>query len=142
METVERLNDNKASSGKTTFLEIDKRNPAKRKVNIRESTANLYGQRPKHENVWHLSPYEFTMYWQPVLAKYPLTLDMLEMEDPSAFHVSLTPKGEKKLRDGVSELLPRVDYVVKDGGVDWLPFPDCPSTRHFRHLGIGAKSAA
>ena len=74
LETVERLNDRKSPNATALFAEIDCRNPRKRKVTIRD-VSTLYGQRPKHDDVWRLSPYEFVMYWGPTLTKYPLTLD-------------------------------------------------------------------
>lgn len=94
LETVERLNDGKDAASRATFAEIDGRNARKRKITIRD-VALLYGQRPKHAAVWHLSPYEFTMYWEPKLAEYPLTMDMLELEDESKFHVRMTFKGKQ-----------------------------------------------
>jgi len=45
------------------------------------------------------------------------------------------------LKDAVSDLVPGVDYEVKDGGIDWLPFPKCPSTQHFRHTWVLVRRA-
>ena len=69
---VERLNDKIEAKASATFAEIDGRSPQRRKVTFRD-VAMLYGQRPKHPQVWHLSPYEFTMYWRPKLMSYPKT---------------------------------------------------------------------
>ena len=60
VEMVQRLNDGQAGKGGGTFPYIDGRNPRKRKVTFRD-VATLYGQRPNHRELWHLSPYEFCM---------------------------------------------------------------------------------
>ena len=55
-------------------------------------------------------------------------------------HVNLTEIGTAKLENKEPgqkppELYPGVDYVVKDGGDDWLAFPDVPSTANIA-LGL------
>ena len=99
----------------------------------------LYGQRPNHKSLWHLSPYEFVTYWQPRLLTYPTSLEDEERDD---VHATLTDEGRAKIFRNKSsrekeELEPGVDFVVK-GGVEglWLPYPDLPSTEHFRNVWI------
>ena len=102
-------------------------------VGVRD-VATLYGQRPKHNDVWHLSPYEFVMHWQPQLCSYPLSA---ADEQLGNHHVRMTDGGRHKLlKDGSDSLIPGRDYVVKDGGVNWLAFPDCLGSRHFRHTWV------
>ena len=41
----------------------------------------------------------------------------------------------------MTELVAGVDYVVKEGlSGSWLPFPDVPSTQHFRHTWVLQKN--
>ena len=138
VDMVQRVNDGATIERKACFGEIDMRNPRKKKVTFRH-VATLYGQRPKRDEVWYLSPYEFVTYWEPKLLSYPL-----RREDSAnkCHHAHLTASGKDKLAqktdaDVENELIPGIDYTVKDGiaGV-WLPFPDIPSTQHFRHTWI------
>ena len=112
LNVVEALNDGKANVQKAIFADVDARSPKNRKVTIRD-VALLYGQRPKQADVWFLSPYEFVMYWTPMLAKYPLSL---KAGADSDCHCKLTDSGKGKLREGIQELIPGKDYHVKDGG--------------------------
>ena len=63
---VERLNDQRDTKSGAIFADIDGRNPKRKKVTLRD-VAMLYGQRPKHRDVWYLSPYEFVMHWDSKL---------------------------------------------------------------------------
>ena len=140
MNMVELLNDRQSPQGKTTFSEVDFRNPRRRKITIRD-VATLYGQRPRHPDVWYLSPYEFVTHWETKLLSYPQSLDGAT---DRRHHVRMTERGMDKLREKARdkakakdvELEPGVDYVVLDGGDDWLPYPDVPSTQTFRHTWI------
>ena len=72
--------------------------------------ALLYGHRPMaHRELKYLSPYEFHMYWEPQLLKYPTTLE----ENASGMcHAILTPVGECKVQlPGPTDLIPVIDYV-------------------------------
>ena len=92
----------------------------------------LYGQRPRTDAVWHLSPYEFVTYWEPQLLSYPQNL--AEASDPR-HHATLTASGVEKLKAAaksreVLDLEPGIDYVVKEnddeteqGNQTWLAFP-------------------
>eukprot|EP00959_Pyramimonas_sp_CCMP1952_P266153 5564596-Pyramimonas_sp.AAC.1 len=70
------------------------RNPRRRKVTIRD-VAMLYGLRPRREGLWHLSPYEFAMYWRPVLVAYPTSIREAKA-DRDRHHAVLTAEGEQK----------------------------------------------
>ena len=72
------------------------------------------------------------------LLNYPTTLE--ESCDPK-HHVNLAEVGTAKSENKEPgkkppELYPGVDYVVKDGGDDWLAFPDVPSTANIRNTWI------
>ena len=95
LSLVELLNDKRPQVCKTTFGEIDARNPRKRKVTIRD-VATLYGQRPRHPDLWYLSPYEFVMKWEPKLLSYPTSLTELTQQD---HHVKMTSSGLAKLEE-------------------------------------------
>ena len=139
LKVVETLNDQRASVQSASFCEIDARNPRRRRVTIRD-VAMLYGQRPKHDDIWHLSPYEFVMYWEPVMCSYPLKADDEHIRE-NQHHVSLTIEGREKLgQEGTNELIPGKDYQVKEeGGTSWLPFPKSNGTEHFRHTWVLVK---
>ena len=85
---------------------MDGRNVRRRKVYLRDM-ATFYGQRPKfavprrtaepvdqYSSLWHLSPYEFVMYWEPQLLSYPQSF---ADRDHPRHHARLTATGEKKL---------------------------------------------
>ena len=102
----------------------------------------LYGQRPCHDDVWYLSPYDIATYWQPVLVSYPRSL--LANED-DRYHATLTSSGLAKVSQKKTEadLILGEDYVVKDGVPgQWLPFPDTPSTQQFRNTWVLQKKKA
>ena len=72
------------------------------------------------------------------LLSYPRTLE--EASDPK-HHADLTDAGTTKLLDRepgqkAPELYSDIDYVVKDGGADWLAFPDLPTTENIRNTWI------
>ena len=69
---------------------------------------------------------------------YPQTLR--DASNPR-HHVRLAEDGKAKMEahQGTfddAELTAGVDYVVKDGGSSWLPYPQGPGTEHFRHIWI------
>ena len=121
-------------------FERDLRNPAQPKLTAR-NTALLYGHRPVSlAGLLYLSPYEFTMYWEPQLLTYPRS----EEEDGGGkYEARLTAAGRRKLRlQAESELLPGLDYVVKDeGGRDWVALEQGPVTATLRHEWILRKRA-
>ena len=85
---MQRLNDRTKDSDKGTGLEIDWRNPRRRKITTRD-VAVLYGQRPNNADLWHLSPYEFVMHWEVQLLSYPTSLEDVNRRD---HHVDMTEK--------------------------------------------------
>jgi len=137
VSTIELLNDKRRPDKVATFGEIDARNPKRRRITIRD-VATLYGQRPRHPEMWCLSPYEFVMYWEPQLASYPLAL---AGADNAKHHVDLTASGRTKLQaradSGESnDLQAGVDYIVRAGGPGWVAYPDVPAAKHFRHTWV------
>jgi len=116
-------------------FERDLRDPERPKLTSK-NVALFYGHRPMgRAELLYLSPYEFTLYWEPHLLKYPRNGD----EDGSGrCHAKLTAASEAKLRaDGGEPLIPGVDYVVKEcGGTDWVPLDNVPAMSTFRHEWI------
>ena len=139
VDTVQRLNDQVRPNAKGACLEIDWRNPRRRKIKIRD-LSKLYGHRPTASEVWHLSPYEFVMYWEAKLVSYPEFKH--DISNPK-HHVVLTASGREKLHKQKGneniDLIAGIDYVVKPAGCGWFAFPDTPSTQHFRHTWILAR---
>ena len=137
VDAVETLQDKILRPNSTKFVEVDARSRTKGKVTFRD-VAVLYGYRPKDNRIWYLSPYEFVSEWDVQLLNYPTTL---EESCDLKHHVNLTEIGTAKLENKEPgkkppELYPGVDYVVKDGGDDWLAFPDVPSTANIRNAWI------
>lgn len=76
--------------------------------------AQVYGHRPKQDDVWFLSPYEFTMYWDCLPLKMPQTRMEWMQQPRGKWDVQLTPTGEAKLTAAKSDdasvrLVPGVD---------------------------------
>ena len=147
VDMVQRINDKKIIERRAIFGEVDMRNKRKKRVTFRD-VALLYGHRPcEHQGemseVWYLSPYEFVMYWEPVLLTYPRTLDD---EESKECHAYLTDAGRQKLSTKMQnshgngdkeDMIPGEDYEVKEGQRgEWLPFPATPATDIFRHEWI------
>ena len=142
VDEVERQTKTLKDAKRVIFGEIDARNPRRRKVTFR-NVSELYGQRPVE--LLYLSPYEFVTYWEPQLLKYPRH----EYDRGPEFHATLTDKGKRLLQEqrelrargdtsAFCDLIPGEDYVVKEAtlGEGWLPYPDVPSTQHFRHTWV------
>ena len=138
VDLVERMNDKVTGERRSVFGEVDRRNPRRHRVTFKD-VALLYGQRPQEDSVWFLSPYEFVAQWEPVLVNYPLSLAPTRM---MTYHATLTDAGRAKLstdkgRCDNMDMTPGVDYLVGEGVKDqWLPYPDIPSTQHFRHTWV------
>jgi hypothetical protein len=137
LNLVQRLNDRVLPESSTVMALVDTLHRRFRKITLRD-TGVIYGQRPCDPRVWYLSPYEFVKDWEVVMVSYPQTLR--DASNPR-HHVRLTEEGKAKMEalqapiddDGLNA---GVDYVVKDGGKSWLPYPQGPSTDHFRHMLI------
>ena len=137
LRLVEAHNGHPTTSRSMEALLVDRRNPSAPKV-VTRNAAFLYGHRPKHPEIWFLSPYEFFRSWDVVLATYPLSLDSHEDND---CHAQLTKTGVAKLKRHCAGervyFTPGKDYVVKSsGGADWLPLADDPQTTLVRHVGF------
>ena len=124
---VDKLNENRILSFQRDF-----RNASRTRMTAR-NMALLYGHRPMdHRGLKYLSPYEFTMHWEPQLLKYPTTL---EENSSDTCQAKLTAAGRNKLQQAPAmDLLPGIDYVVKDeGGENWIPLEDVPAMATLRH---------
>ena len=136
VDIVQNLNDKHVPGTSTVFAEVDMRSKRHRKITFRD-VATFCGERPRDDRVWYLSPYEFVSEWEVVMLSYPQYL-------PDAYnprhHAELTPEGIAKIHAHPGrhpDLLPGIDYRVKEGGDSWwMPFPDISPTEHFRHTWI------
>ena len=100
----------------------------------------LYGHRnPAWHDLWHLSPYEFMVYWTIAPAAYPQHIE--DNEDPE-FHARLTEAGAEKLEqqrkgEKTEKLQGGKDYVIKDvcasSVSSWAPLPENEFTSTYRH---------
>ena len=61
-------------------------------------TVQAYGHRPRASEVWWLSPYEFTMYWDVVATRVPYNQQEWENNKESSWDVTVTDIGDG--RDG------------------------------------------
>ena len=116
-------------------FERDLRNPQRSRLTSK-NMALIYGYRPMHlASLKYLSPYEFTMHWEPQLLQYPRSLS----EDAAGLcQAKLTAAGICKIKAaGSSDLLHGVDYVVKEkGGDDWVPLENVRATASLRNEWI------
>jgi hypothetical protein len=117
---------------------VDWRNPHRR-TPVMRNMVFLYGHRNRDwKDLWHLSPYEFMVYWTIAPAEYPLNRN--DNDDP-AYHAELTEAGQEKLKqqkeDGGSQKLEGGrDYVIKKPVPDcsgWAPLPENEHTQAYRH---------
>ena len=97
--------------------------------------AQCYAYRSPDPRLWFLSPYEFSVAWEPRLATYPLNARMLEENN---CHASLTSSGVEKMRrreQGENvHFQSGLDYRVKaTGGEDWVPITETESSKRFCH---------
>ena len=110
---VEQLVEGRVKQARAKVCRLNRRQTRGRRKLDSADTAVLYALRPTHPDIWFLSPYEFTMYWDIVPTRVPQTRE--EAEDPTAqWDVTLQPCGLDKLRaasDGRNDLLPGVDYA-------------------------------
>ena len=124
-----------ADVNKIMHFERDLRDPERPRLTSKNA-ALFYGHRPMNRtDLLYLSPYEFTLDWEPHLLKYPRN----EKENGCVMsHAMLTAAGKAKLAANDNEsLLPGVDYVVKEcGGRDWVALDDVPAMSTFRHEWI------
>ena len=109
--------------------------PRQRQLAEREP-AEFYARRPRNSACWHLSPYEFLLYWQVVPTKSPATLQEWKTEPRSTWDVVLTESGEEKLRAGGGKrvrLVPGKDTRLRvEPSGDTLAFEDIPTNARVR----------
>ena len=109
--------------------------PRQRQLAEREP-AEFYARRPRNSACWHLSPYEFLLYWQVVPTKSPATLQEWETQPRSAWDVALTESGEAKLRAGGGKrvrLVPGKDTRLRvEPSGDTQAFEDIPTNARVR----------
>ena len=125
----------KVNANKIVHFQRDMRNPSRARLTSK-NMAMLYGHRSMtNAELKYLSPYEFTMYWEPKLLRYPQSI---EQNDDPACHAKLTAGGLQKLKgDPATNLIPGIDYVVKNqGDKDWQPLDNEPGTASLRHEWI------
>ncbi len=84
-----------ATQEQRAFPQIDARNPAKKKIAIKDVDV-LYGHRGTDPRVHFLSPYEFSRHCEIRLATYPISL---AEADEVTYHTRLTERGRKKVED-------------------------------------------
>ena len=118
-------------------ISVDWRNPHKRTPVIR-NIPYLYGHRPhEYKDLWHLSPYEFMIYWKVELAEYARP----PAHDSMMFQAILTHSGTTKIRSNKkgaqSLLLPGEDFTIKTVTNPhtswWIPLPNNAYTEEYRH---------
>ena len=100
-------------------------------------TVQAYGHRPTASEVWWLSPYEFTMYWDVVATRVPYNQEEWENNRESSWDVTVTDTGRRKLATGgtaAARLRPQVDYQIRLlEGMDRVCFPAGGGTAALRH---------
>ena len=104
--------------------------PRQRQLAEREP-AEFYARRPRNSACWHLSPYEFLLYWQVVPTTSPTTWQEWKTQPRSTWDVVLTDSGEEKLRAGGGKrvrLVPGKDTRLRvEPSGDTLAFEDIPT---------------
>ena len=109
--------------------------PRQRQLAEREP-AEFYARRPRNSACWHLSPYEFLLYWQVVPTQSPATLQEWKTQPRSTWDVVLTKSGEEKLRAGGGKrvrLVPGKDTRLRvEPSGDTLAFEDIPTNARVR----------
>ena len=100
-----------------------KKGPAGQRQLRELDPAQAYGHRPQQEDVWCLSPYEFSMYWDcvPGPMTLPLTRSEFTLQPAKHWDVTVTAKGEAKFAAAKSDeasvrLLPGVDFQRRERG--------------------------
>ena len=116
-----------------------KKGPAGQRQLRELDPAQAYGHRPQQEDVWCLSPYEFSMYWDCVPMTLPLTRSEWTLQPAKHWDVTVTAKGEAKFAAAKSDdasvrLLPGVDYRRRETETaDKKVFFDCSAGRELQH---------
>eukprot|EP00438_Fugacium_kawagutii_P001459 Skav211876 [mRNA] locus=scaffold1431:374175:389938:+ [translate_table: standard] len=82
--------------------------------------AQAYGHRPQREDIWCLSPYEFSMYWDCVPVRLPHTRAEFKLRPAEEWDVTVTAKGAAKFVAAACDeasvrLIPGVDFRRREG---------------------------
>ena len=82
-------------SDKSTILaEVDMWSKKPRNISVRD-VATLYGERPRDERLWCLSPYELITEWEVIMLSHPRSL---QDRNHRRHHAELTEVGRAKLK--------------------------------------------
>lgn len=115
LSLVEAASANKQISANTS-QSIRLGSSKKKELRItNKSIALAYAFRPKHPEIWFLSAYEFTAFFELVLVSFPTSLSDIDNPD---HHAELTSSGLEKLRSlqlpSHDDFRPGEDYMLKD----------------------------
>ena len=72
---MEEIYERLMQSNALDMLCVDWRNARNKQIVVKK-IAFSYAYRPRDPDLWHLSPYEFVMSWEPRLAQYPTSFAM------------------------------------------------------------------
>ena len=136
---VDQRVEGRAKQARARACRLNKRHSRARRTLQSANVALLYALRPTHPDVWYLSPYELTMYWEIVPTRVPMSRN--EADDPTArWDVTLLPGGYEKLcstAESKIELVPGADFTLARmscGKI--LVFDDTPETNQVRHARL------
>ncbi|CAE7264728.1 unnamed protein product, partial [Symbiodinium pilosum] len=136
---VDQLVEGRAKQARARACRLNKRHSRARRTLQSADVALLYALRPTHPDVWYLSPYELTVYWEIVPTRVPMSRN--EADDPTArWDVTLLPGGYEKLcstAESKIELVPGADFTLARmscGKI--LVFDDTPETNQVRHAWL------
>ena len=139
---VEKLLGLESKSVDRKVVHVDRRVPARTKLNLDKDEAFFYGYRGEDRKVKFLSAFEFRRLVDVVMPKLPSSVSAYDQSVANHTNeVTLTPHGYDLLDafEDISMLEPGKDYTVKEDPPDdagWLPFPAHPRTEKWRHHWI------
>ena len=140
LSAVDRLADPGAAQQAATRRNFVRTQPTAEGVrHAREiDWVRAYGHRPCDASCWWLSPYEFVMYWEVVPARVPQTRAEWNTEANSAWDVTLTPSGARRMEASVGDKLVRLrpgqHYRISvPETVDRRWFPNTPGNATLRN---------
>ena len=136
---VEQLVEGRVKAARAKACRLNKHQVRGRRTLQSADTALLYALRPRHPDVWYLSPYEFTRYWDIIPTRVPVS--RAEADDPTAhWDVAVQPCGYEKLcssNERNVELVAGVDVVLARASHGRLVvFDDVPETSQLRHAWL------
>ena len=110
----------------------------KQKQLTEKDAAEFYARRPRNVPCWHLSPYEFLLYWHVVPTRCPSTLEEWASKPSTCWDVDLTTEGFAKLSQAAASsqkarLIPGQDTELKRKiSKDLHTFEDTLANRRIR----------